>query len=126
MFGKPTAVLLMLELGFYFYALYGVKTWLPMYMVKVFPGVSVESAAFHGVFWFYLGAFLGVVTGGRLSDRLYSVRRFVRIEMNILGLVLTVPFLLGMAYAPTFILCAVASGLFGFATGFTIPTFTPL
>ena len=117
MLGKPTAVLLMLALGFYFYALYGFKTWLPMYMVKVFPGVSVESAAFHGVFWFYIGAFLGVVTGGRLSDRLYAVRRSVRIEMNILGLVLTVPFLLGMAYAPTFVLCVVASGLFGFATG---------
>lgn len=117
MLAKPTAVLLMLVLGFYFYALYGFKTWLPMYMVKVFPGVSVESAAFHGVFWFCLGALLGVVAGGRFSDRLYAARRSVRVEMNLLGLVLAVPFLLGMAYAPTFVLCVVASGLFGFATG---------
>ena len=117
MVGKPTALLLMLGLGFYFYALYGFKTWLPMFLVKSYPGVTISSAAFHGVFWFYLGAMAGVMCGGRLSDRLYPRRRAIRIEMNILGLVLAVPLLLAMAYAPTFALCVVASGVFGFATG---------
>lgn len=117
MVGKPTALLLMLGLGFYFYALYGFKTWLPMFLVKTYPGVTIQSAAFHGVFWFYLGAMVGVMFGGRFSDRIYSRRRAVRIEMNVLGLVLAIPLLLGMAYAPTFALCVVASGVFGFATG---------
>ena len=117
MVGKPTALLLMLGLGFYFYALYGFKTWLPMFLVKSYPGVTIQSAAFHGVFWFYLGAMAGVMCGGRLSDRLCPHRRAIRIEMNILGLVLAVPLLFAMAYAPTFALCVVASGVFGFATG---------
>ena len=117
MAGKPTALLLMLGLGFYFYALYGFKTWLPMFLVKTYPGVTIQSAAFHGVFWFYLGAMAGVMFGGRFSDRIYSRRRAVRIEMNILGLVLAIPLLLGMAYAPSFLVCVAASGVFGFATG---------
>ena len=117
MVGKPTALLLTLGLGFYFYALYGFKTWLPMFLVKTYPGVTIQSAAFHGVFWFYLGAMVGVMFGGRFSDRLHPRRQAIRIEMNILGLVLSVPLLLGMAYAPTFALCIAASGVFGFATG---------
>ena len=117
MVGKPTALLLMLGLGFYFYALYGFKTWLPMFLVKTYPGVTIQSAAFHGVFWFYLGAMAGVMFGGRLSDRIYPQRRAIRIEMNILGLVLAMPLLLGMAFAPSFAVCVAASGVFGFATG---------
>ena len=117
MVGKPTALLLMLGLGFYFYALYGFKTWLPMFLVKTYPDVTIQSAAFHGVFWFYLGAMAGVLFGGRLSDRIYPRRREIRIEMNILGLVLAIPLLLGMAYAPSFLVCVAASGVFGFATG---------
>ena len=117
MVGKPTALMLMLGLGFYFYALYGFKTWLPMFLVKTYPDVTIQSAAFHGVFWFYLGAMAGVLFGGRLSDRIYPRRREIRIEMNILGLVLAIPLLLGMAYAPTFPVCVAASGVFGFATG---------
>ena len=117
MVGKPTALLLMLGLGFYFYALYGFKTWLPMFLVKTYPGVTIQSAAFHGVFWFYLGAMAGVMFGGRFSDRVYSRRREIRIEMNILGLVLAIPLLLGMACAPSFLVCVAASGVFGFATG---------
>ena len=37
--------------------------------------------------------------------------------MNILGLVLAIPLLLGMAYAPSFLVCVATSGVFGFATG---------
>ena len=117
MVGKPTALLLMLGLGFYFYALYGFKTWLPMFLVKTYPGVTISSAAFHGVFWFYLGAIAGVMSGGRLSDRLRARRRAVRIEMNVVGLLLCIPLLLAMAWAPSFELCVTAAGLFGFATG---------
>lgn len=117
MLGKPTALLLMLALGFYFYALYGFKTWLPTFLVKTYPDVTLQRAAFHGVFWFYLGAIVGVMCGGRLSDRFYARRRAVRLEMNVLGLVLSIPLLAAMAYAPSFVVCVAASGLFGFATG---------
>lgn len=37
--------------------------------------------------------------------------------MNVLGLVLAIPLLAAMAYAPSFVVCIAASGLFGFATG---------
>lgn len=114
----PTALLLMLALGFYFYALFGVKTWLPAYLRTAYPGVSAESAAFHGVIWFYLGSFAGVFAGGRLSDRFRARRRAVRLETNLLGLLGAAPFLLAIAFAPNYPLCAAASGLFGLACGF--------
>lgn len=117
MVGKPTALLLMLGLGFYFYALIGFKIWLPMFLVKTYPGVTMQSAAFHGVFWFYIAAMVGVMCGGRFSDRLRPRRQAIRIEMNILGLVLAAPMLFVMAYAPSAALCVVASGAFGFASG---------
>lgn len=117
MVSKPTAILLMIGLGFYFYALYGFKTWLPMFLVKTYPGVTLNAAAFHGVFWFYLGAIVGVMAGGRFSDRFYAKHPAIRLEMNVFGLVLAVPTLLAMAFAPTYVLCVAASGVFGFATG---------
>ena len=117
MVGKPTALLLMVGLGFYFYALYGFKTWLPMFLVRTFDGVTLNAAAFHGVFWFYLGAIAGVMCGGRLSDCLYARSRAIRLDMNVAGLLLAIPMLLAMAYAPSFVLCVAASGVFGFATG---------
>ena len=66
--GKPSALLLMAGLGFYFYAKYGFNTWIINYLQREFPSMTAASASFHGVFWFYLGAIAGVFAGGRVSD----------------------------------------------------------
>lgn len=114
---KPTALLLMGALGCYFFATYGVKTWTPMFMMRAFPDMAPATAVFHGVFWFYLGAFVGVTISGRASDRLKPHRPFVRFEVELLGILLCIPFILVMAATSVLPLMIAALALFGFATG---------
>ena len=114
---KPSALLLMAGLGFYFYAKYGFNTWIINYLQREFPSMTAASASFHGVFWFYLGAVVGVFAGGRVSDRLAASRPQVRFDVNTAGLALCVPGLLLAAFAPTAALCVAGTALFGFATG---------
>ena len=114
---KPSALLLMAGLGFYFYAKYGFNTWIVAYLQRAFPSITPASAAFHAVFWFYLGAVIGVFAGGRVSDRFAASRPQVRFDVNIAGLALCVPGLLLSAFAPAASLCIVGSALFGLATG---------
>ena len=114
---KPSALMLMAGLGFYFYAKYGFNTWIINYLQREFPSMTAASASFHGVFWFYLGAVVGVFAGGRVSDRFAALRPQVRFDVNAAGLALCVPGLLASAFAPTAALCVAGTALFGFATG---------
>ena len=114
---KPSALMLMAGLGFYFYAKYGFNTWIIAYLQREFPSITAASASFHAVFWFYLGAVIGVTAGGRVSDKFAMKRPQVRFDVNAAGLVLCVPGLLLSAFAPTAALCILGTALFGFATG---------
>ena len=116
-FGQPSALALTLGLGLYVYATYGFKTWSPMFLLRTFEGMTPVRAAFHAVFWFYVGATVGVMLAGRVSDRLAKRRRGVRMEMNVAGLLLMIPFVLLAAFATNeFVVFAAIFG-FGFATG---------
>ena len=114
---KPSALLLMAGLGFYFYAKYGFNTWIVAYLLRTFPSLSPAAAAFHAVFWFYLGAVVGVFAGGRVSDRFAALRPQVRFDVNVAGLALCVPGLLVSAFAPSAAFCIFGTALLGFATG---------
>jgi MFS family permease len=114
---KPSAMLLMAGLGFYFYAKYGFNTWIIAYLQREFPSVTAASASFHAVFWFYIGATVGVFAGGRISDRFAASRPQTRFDVNIAGLALCVPGLILAAFAPTAALCIIGTAFFGFATG---------
>ena len=114
---KPSAMLLMAGLGFYFYAKYGFNTWIIAYLQREFPSVTAAAASFHAGFWFYLGATVGVFAGGRVSDRFAASRPQVRFDVNMAGLALCVPGLALAAFAPSAALCIVGTALFGFATG---------
>ena len=116
-FGQPSALALTLGLGLYIYASYGFKTWSPMFLLRTFEGMTPARAAFHAVFWFYVGATIGVMLAGRVSDRLAKRRRGVRMEMNVAGLLLMIPFVLLAAFATNeFVVFAAIFG-FGFSTG---------
>ena len=116
-FCQPSALALTLGLGLYVYATYGFKTWSPMFLLRTFEGMTPARAAFHAVFWFYVGATIGVMLAGRVSDRLAKRRRGVRMEMNVAGLLLMIPFVLLAAFATNeFVVFAAIFG-FGFATG---------
>ena len=116
-FSKPTALWMMAALGFYFFALYGVKLWIPMFMMRAFPEMSPFAAVFHGVFWFYLGAFIGVTIAGRVSDRLKPKHKEIRFDVELFGILLCIPFILIMSRATGLGLMIVTILLFGMATG---------
>jgi len=114
---KPSALLLATGLGFQIFVDVGFKMWMPTYLREAFPGMSAASYGLHAVLWHYLGAFVGVMIGSRIADRLVRQRHGIRMEMNILGLVLGVPFIWWMAKADSFAAVCVAMGLFGLARG---------
>lgn len=114
--GNPSALLLAAGLGMMIYVDVGFKTWMPSHLSEAF-GVAKGSAALNAVLWHYLGAFAGVTLGGRISDRLAKTRPSVRMETNIAGLALAVPFIVWMAYAPSLATCGVAMAFFGVFRG---------
>lgn len=116
-FSKPTALWMMAALGCYFFATYGVKIWTPVFMMRAFPEMPHSTAVFHGFFWFYLGAFIGVTLSGRLSDRLKPKRPLIRFEVELAGLLLCIPFILLIAGTSLLPLMIAGLLLFGFATG---------
>ena len=115
-FKKPTAILLMIALGFYFYSTNGFKTWSVTFLEKAMNQTH-ESASFHGTFWFYIGAIAGVQSAGYISDRLKSLREGIRLETNIAGLLLMIPFILIASYTNNMVVMCVSIFFFGFSTG---------
>lgn len=113
---NPSAVMLAVGLGMMIYVDVGFKTWMPNHLQEVFS-LDKGPAALNAVLWHYLGAFVGVTLGGRISDRLAARRPTVRMETNILGLACAVPFIVWMAYAPSLAVCCVAMALFGVFRG---------
>ena len=113
---NPSALMLAAGLGMMIYVDVGFKTWMPNHLQEQF-GVAKGSAALNAVLWHYLGAFVGVTLGGRISDRLVARRPSIRMETNIAGLALAVPFIVWMAYAPSLAACCVAMALFGVFRG---------
>ena len=114
--GNPSALLLAAGLGMMIYVDVGFKTWMPSHLSESF-GVAKGSAALNAVLWHYIGAFVGVTLGGRISDKLAKTRPSVRMETNIAGLALAVPFIVWMAYAPSLLTCGIAMALFGVFRG---------
>ena len=121
MVSKPTAVCLTIAFGLLVFGSNCFRTFMPMFLRSgVDAGgfaLSSSSAALHAVLWFYLGSFLGIASGARLSDRL--VHRFpaIRIDMLILGLAISAPAMAAMVYMPNLALCCAAMFVFGFGGG---------
>ena len=113
---NPSALMLAAGLGMMIYVDVGFKTWMPNHLQEQF-GMAKGSAALNAVLWHYLGAFVGVTLGGRISDRLVARRPSIRMETNIAGLTLAVPFIVWMAYAPSLWVCGVAMAIFGVFRG---------
>jgi len=116
-FAKPTALFLVAALGCYFFVTYAFRLWAPMFVLDRFPEMVSAKAAFHATFWFYVGALAGVTLGGRLSDKLKSVLPTVRVDVELVGIILCIPFVLVLAYAHSLPVVLGAILLFGFATG---------
>ena len=104
------ALFLAAAFGMHVYVDCGFKTWGPLYLTDL--GLPLRSAAFHSVFWHYLGAFLGVLVGSRLADHLAPRIPAIRFAVGVAGMLLAAPFLWMIGHAPTGFL--VLAAMFGF------------
>ncbi len=116
-FSKPSVILLALGLGMQIFVDVGFKMWMPTYLEETFPGLSKASCGLNAVLWHYLGAFAGVMIASRISDRYVRRRPGIRMEMNIIGLLVAAPFIFWMSKARSFEAICWAMGLFGFFRG---------
>ena len=114
--GKRSALLLALAFGCMIYVDVGFKTWTPTFLIEKF-GFAPDKAGFSAVFYHFLCAFIGVMIGGRLTDRWAARRKTIRLEANALGLLLGAPFIFLMSQTRSDVLCFVALGLFGLFRG---------
>ncbi len=129
MLSKPSAILLAVGLGMMIYVDVGFKIWMPDYLKTTalfnddFAWISRKmpwikgAPALFAVLWHYLGAIVGVMIGSRVADRLVKIRPGIRMEVNIFGLLVAIPFIVLMAKAQTLLTCCLGMGLFGLFRG---------
>ncbi len=114
--GKPTVMCLAVSFACHVFANIGYLTWMPTFLHEKFE-LSLTAASFWALSVHYAAAALGVLVGGHLSDRLVIGRRTARMEFEWIGLLLSAPFVIWMAYADSLVACLVASGLYGIFRG---------
>jgi predicted MFS family arabinose efflux permease len=92
------------------------QTWTPTWLYRKF-GFTLAEAGFHATFYHYVGAFLGVLLGGKLADA-YSMRsRLSRPLIQAVGLLCGAPIIWLLYRADSRGFVFVALGLFGFFRG---------
>jgi MFS family permease len=95
---------------------WAVKNWLPTLLQDRFL-LDQKTSGLWATMSTALAGFLGVLIGGRLSDTLSFRNVRGRTWVSALGLVLLVPALAGMGFAPSFALVILCAVLYGFGFG---------
>ena len=115
---KPSAWLLTFAFGMLVFGSNCFRTWMPKFMQNAGWDLTPGAAAFHSVFWFYLGSFIGIAIGARTSDKLSHRRQGIRLSIMAIGLALSAPTMAGMVLVPTLWLSCVMMFIFGLGGGF--------
>jgi len=115
-FAKRTVYFLSLAFGLMCFVNVGYLTWMPTYLHERF-GLSLAAAGLHSTLYHFAFAFVGVIVGARIADRLALRRPAIRMEVELLGLLLGAPFIFWMGQSDTQFWCYVAMGLFGVFRG---------
>jgi MFS family permease len=112
----PTMYFMSLAYGGMVFVFIGYMTWMPTFLHEKFS-LTIKEAALNAVLAHFLSAFLGVMIGGRLSDKIAPRRPSIRIEIAALGLLLGAPFIAGIGFADTMTGVTIAMAGFGFFRG---------
>lgn len=115
-FSRKTVYFLSLAFGCMCFVNVGYLTWMPTYLHEKFD-MSLSSAGLHSTLYHFLFAFFGVMLGARISDKLALKRKQIRMEVEIIGLLLGAPFIYWIGIADSRLWCYVAMGLFGVFRG---------
>lgn len=113
---KPAAVLLCGAFLAMVFVNIGYTTWTPTFLHEKF-GLSIAEAGFNSMFYHHLFAFVGVMLGGWLSDKLALKATQYRLLIQCSGLLLAVPFIIGMGQATTTGVTYLCLAGFGFFRG---------
>lgn len=114
LFHKPSAMLLGGSFICLVFVNVGYLTWMPMFLHEKFS-LSVTEAGFSSMFYHHAAAFLGIIGGGMLSDKLAVKSKFFRLMIQSAGLLFGAPFIFGMGQGTTLFvvyLCLAGFGLF--------------
>jgi predicted MFS family arabinose efflux permease len=112
----PTAVVHMLAFMGMNFAAVAVLAWMPTLLYREFH-YDLAAASFHSTFYHQLGAFLGVLVGGKLADRWAARSPVSRPLVQAAGLILAVPFVYLMGQSSSRATVLAALGLFGVFRG---------
>ncbi|MCX6898552.1 MAG: MFS transporter [Verrucomicrobia bacterium] len=112
----PTLYFLSVAFGAMVFATVGYMTWMPTFLYEKFH-LSLKDAALNSMLWHFIFAFIGVMVGGRVSDRLAMRRPTIRMEMEYIGLLLGAPFIWLMGTSSNLTMVYVALAGFGFFRG---------
>lgn len=115
-FHKPTVILLTLAFGCMVFVNVGYLTWMPLYLVEQY-GMSVTYAGFSSLIYHHIGAFLGVMVGARLSDKLAGKDPKKRLVIQSVALFGGAPFIFLMGFTNNQIITFGALAVFGFMRG---------
>lgn len=115
-FRTPTIYFLSAAFGGMVFVNVGWMTWMPTFLYERFH-LPLKDAALHAMLAHHVFAFIGVMVGGRLSDRLAAKRRTIRMEIEIIGLLLGAPFVWLMGSLSNLTLVYAALAGFGFFRG---------
>lgn len=114
--GKPTAILLTLAFACMVFVNVAYLTWMPSLLVEKF-GQSLTNAGFSSMFYHHVGAFLGVILGGIITDRLAKLNARNRLLVQSIALLAGAPFIFWMGAAATETGTYTALFLFGIFRG---------
>jgi len=115
-FRKPTVILLTLAFGCMVFVNVGYLTWMPLYLVEQY-GMSVTYAGFSSLIYHHIGAFLGVMIGARLSDKLAGKDPKKRLVIQSAALFGGAPFIFLMGFTNNQVITFGALAVFGFMRG---------
>jgi sugar phosphate permease len=115
-FAKRTVWMLCLAFGAMVFVNVGYVTWMATFYFEKFH-LSLSTAGFTSMFFHFGMAFLGVLIGGRLSDKFSVKRKTIRLETEFIGLLLGAPFIFIMAYTSNLYISYAALAAFGFFRG---------
>ncbi len=115
-FKKPTVLMLTLAFACMVFVNVGYLTWMPLYLVEKYH-MSVTYAGFSSLIYHHIGAFLGVMFGAQLADRLARSCPSKRLTVQSFALLLGAPFIFLMGYSDNQFVTYSALALFGFARG---------
>jgi sugar phosphate permease len=114
---KPTAILLTLAFAGMQFTGIGFLTWMPTFLHEKF-NFNLARAGFDSTFYHHVAAFIGVLIGARIADKLAHKYSGIRGLIQMIGLIIGIPFIIIIGKSDSILIIYSALAIFGFSRGF--------